>query len=46
MDKTAIKNYAGDARKKLIAAVTLKANQLYIFDDEKRHCAPVTKQSG
>ena len=40
MDKSAIKNYAVDARKKLIAAVTLKANQLYIFDDEKKTLRP------
>ena len=33
MDKSAIKNYAVAARKKLIEAVTLKAQQLYIFED-------------
>jgi len=36
MDKTAIKNYAVSARKKLIEAVTLKAQRLYIFEDAKK----------
>jgi len=35
MDKTAIKNYAVEARKKLIKAVKLKAKQLYLFEDSR-----------
>jgi len=33
MDKSAIKTYAVEARRKLIDAVKLKARQLYIFED-------------
>ena len=40
MDKTAIKNYAVDARRKLIDAVSRKANQLYIFEDEIKTLRP------
>ena len=40
MDKSAIKNYAVGARKKLIDAVSRKANQLYIFEDEKKSLRP------
>jgi len=44
MDKTAIKNYAVEARRKLIEVVRQKAFQLYIFEDgalppdEAYHC--------
>ena len=40
MDKSAIKNYAVDARKKLIDAVSMKAKQLYIFDDNDKSLRP------
>jgi len=40
MDKSVIKNYAVDARKKLIDAVSHKANQLYIFADESKSLKP------
>jgi len=40
MDKTAIKNYAVDARKKLIDAVALKANRLYLFADSDKTLRP------
>ena len=36
MDKTAIKNYAVSARRKLIKAVRQKASELYIFINEKQ----------
>ena len=40
MDKTAIKNYATEARRKLIEAVKLKAQQLYIFEDSAKTLRP------
>ena len=40
MDKAAIKNYAVDARNKLIDAVSRKANQLYIFEDSDKTLRP------
>ncbi len=40
MDKTAIRNYATEARRKLIEAVKLKAQQLYIFEDSAKTLRP------
>ena len=40
MDKTAIKNYAVDARRKLISAVSQKANRLYLFENDDRSIEP------
>jgi hypothetical protein len=40
MDKTAIKNYAMDARRKLTDAVSQKANQLYIFETGDKSIEP------
>ncbi|WP_101908635.1 BREX-1 system adenine-specific DNA-methyltransferase PglX [Marasmitruncus massiliensis] len=40
MDKTAIRNYAVEARRKLIEAVKLKAQQLYIFEDSAKTLRP------
>lgn len=40
MDKTAIRNYATEARRKLIEAVKLKAQQLYIFEDSVKTLRP------
>lgn len=40
MDKTAIRNYATEARRKLIEAVKLKAQQLYIFEDSSKTLRP------
>ena len=37
MDKSAIKTYAVGARRKLIEAVKLKAQQLYIFEDSNEY---------
>ena len=37
MDKSAIKTYAVEARRKLIEAVKLKAQQLYIFEDSDEY---------
>lgn len=43
MDKTAIRNYATEARRKLIEAVKLKAQQLYIFEDSAKTLRPGTE---
>lgn len=43
MDKTAIRNYAVEARRKLIEAVKLKAQQLYIFEDSAKTLRPGTE---
>ena len=40
MDKSAIKSYAIDARKKLIESVTVKAQQLYISADSAKSLRP------
>jgi len=40
VDKTAIRNYAVEARRKLIEAVKLKAQQLYIFEDSAKTLRP------
>jgi len=40
MDKSVIKNYAVNARRKLITAVSGKANQLYIFEDSDKTLRP------
>jgi hypothetical protein len=40
MDKSAIKTYAVEARRKLIEAVKLKAQQLYIFEDSAKTLRP------
>jgi len=40
MDKSAIKNYAVAARKKLIDVVSHKAHQLYIFEDSSKTLRP------
>lgn len=40
MDKTTIRNYATEARRKLIEAVKLKAQQLYIFEDSAKTLRP------
>ena len=37
MDKSAIKTYAVETRRKLIEAVMLKARQLYVFEDSDEY---------